>query len=507
MARSVIIIGAGIAGLSAGCYAQMNGYESRIYELHRIPGGLCTSWRRGDYLFDGAIRYLSGTHPHSKVHRLWEELGLLEGQQIHYYDEFVRYRGRDGRAVALHTDIDRLEAHLLELAPQDERPIREFGEALRQFRAMELPLDLTPSGPTEMLQLGQDMLPVLWPALRWRNVSIREFAAQFRDPLLREALPDFFQFAEPDFPMMLMLTTLANMHDHEAGYPIGGSLAFARAVADRYEALGGKIRFRSRVDRILVDASSVPDRAVGVSLADGSQEQSDIVISAADGHQTLFDLLGGRYLDGRLRSYYQDLPVAKSILQISLGVNADFSAEPPALSFPLPEPIALGGIIYDRLVVKHYCFDPTMAPPGKSVLSVWCEADYRFWKVLRVERKRYRAAKAKVAEQVIDALDARYRGLKEQVEVVDVATPITYERYTANWRGAFAGWALTTHKMSMMMSGGMCKTLPGLDRFYMCGQWVEPGGNVELSAASGRDVVKDICQAQGRPFVPGLGMA
>jgi len=141
----VIIIGAGIAGLSAGCYAQMNGYESRIYELHRIPGGLCTSWRRGDYLFDGAIRYLSGTHPHSKVHRLWEELGLLEGQQIHYYDEFVRYQGRDGRAVALHTDIDRLEAHLLELAPQDERPIREFGEALRQFRAMELPLDLTPS--------------------------------------------------------------------------------------------------------------------------------------------------------------------------------------------------------------------------------------------------------------------------------------------------------------------------------------------------------------------------
>ena len=42
MEESLIIIGAGIAGLSAGCYAQMNGYRSQILELHTIPGGLCT---------------------------------------------------------------------------------------------------------------------------------------------------------------------------------------------------------------------------------------------------------------------------------------------------------------------------------------------------------------------------------------------------------------------------------------------------------------------------------
>ena len=47
--KSVIIIGAGIAGLSAGCYAQMNGYTSRIFEMHDKPGGLCTAWKRGIY--------------------------------------------------------------------------------------------------------------------------------------------------------------------------------------------------------------------------------------------------------------------------------------------------------------------------------------------------------------------------------------------------------------------------------------------------------------------------
>jgi phytoene dehydrogenase-like protein len=141
-----------------------------------------------------------------------------------------------------------------------------------------------------------------------------------------------------------------------------------------------------------------------------------------------------------------------------------------------------------------------MAPPGHSVLSIWCEADYDYWKSLRADRERYQAAKDNAAEQVIAALEARYPGLRPDIQVVDVDTPVTYERYTANWRGAFAGWALTTRKMSMMMGTGMDKTLPGLDGFYMIGQWVEPGGNVELSAASGQDVIKDICSEAGQEF-------
>ena len=502
MAESVLIVGAGIAGLSAGCYAQMNGFRSQIMELHSIPGGLCTSWKRREYLFDGGVRYLSGTHPHSKVHELWEELGVLQGRQIHYYGEFTRYEGTDGRTFVVYTNIDRLEQHMLDLAPQDRDLIDEFADALRQFTHMELPVDLTPSSLQEWMQMGQDMLPVLLPVLRWRNVTVREFATRFRDPLLREALPQFFQFSPPDFPMMLLLSTLANMNDHEAGYPIGGSLAFAQDLARRYEALGGQIHYQSRVDKVLVESGSgrKNDRAVGVRLEDGSEHRADRVISAADGRSTLYDLLEGRYLDEARRRYYQELPRSKSLIQVSLGVAHDFSQEPPSVDFPLRRPILLGNIPHARLVLKHYCFDPTMAPPGHSVLSIWCEADYEYWKSLRADRKRYRAAKDEVSEQVIAVLEERYPGLRRDIEVVDVATPVTYERYTANWHGAFAGWALTTRKMSMMMGTGMDKTLPGLDGFYMIGQWVEPGGNVELSAASGRDVVKDICEKRGQPF-------
>lgn len=494
--KKLLIIGAGMAGLSAGCYAQMNGFDSEIFELHTIPGGLCTSWRRRGYVFDGSVRYLSGASPHSKMHQLWQELGLLREQPIYYYDEFIRYEGADGRAFRLFTDIDRLEAHMLELSPRDRAVIREFTQAAHQFRQMEMPVDLTPSTPLEAMELGQSMLPVLWPAMRWRGVSVRQFAARFQDPLLREGLPEFFQFSPADFPMMLVLTTVAMMHDREAGYPIGGSLRLAESLAQRYLALGGAIHYRSRVTKILVENH----RAVGVQLSNGGEHRGDIVISAADGHSTLFDLLEGHYLNDTLRAYYRKLPVSKSIVQISLGVAEDFSAEPSAMSFPLPAPLYLGNTRHERLVLKHYCFDPTMAPPGHSVLSVWCEADYDYWRSMRAQPKHYRAAKELVAQQVITAIEGRYPGLSDKIEVIDVATPITYERYTGNWRGAFAGWALTTRKMSMMMSGGMSKTLAGLENFQMIGQWVEPGGNVELAVASGRDVIKDLCMAENQPL-------
>lgn len=498
--ETILIIGAGIAGLSAGCYAQMNGFRSQIFELHFLPGGLCTSWRRGHYIFDGGVRLLSSTNPATKSSQLWRELGMLENRPIHYYDEFSRYESADGRTFILYTDIDRLEAHMLDLAPQDEDDIREFARALRAFTRMDLPVDITPADPLESLEMGRSMLPVLLPALRWAQVTVNEFANRFRDPLLCEALPQFFQFSRSDFPMMLMLSSLAMMNDHEGGYPLGGSLQFAEDLARRYEDLGGQIHYKSRVTEIIVEG----DRAVGVRLdaGDGSAEfRGDTVIAACDGRTALFDLLGGRYIDDVTRAYYTVLPTTKSLIQISLGVNRDFSTEPPSVSFPLPAPVVLGNLVHDRLVLKHYSFDPTFAPAGKSVLSLWIEADYTFWRDLRSDLERYQAAKEEIANRVIDILDGRYPGLREQVEVVDVATPITYERYTANWRGAFAGWAMTTRKMSMMMGKGMRKTLPGLDGFYMIGQWVEPGGNVELAAGSGRDVIKEICRAQGRPFL------
>lgn len=74
--KKIIIIGAGLAGLSAGCYARMNGFETRIFELHTMSGGVCTSWKREGYHIDGCIHWLMGIKEGSALYRFYNELGI-----------------------------------------------------------------------------------------------------------------------------------------------------------------------------------------------------------------------------------------------------------------------------------------------------------------------------------------------------------------------------------------------------------------------------------------------
>ena len=142
-------------------------------------------------------------------------------------------------------------------------------------------------------------------------------------------------------------------------------------------------------------------------------------------------------------------------------------------------------------------FDPTLAPAGKTVVEIMLASDYAYWKGIYDQRERYEAEKQQVAIEVIDRLERRFPGITSQVEIVDVATPVTTERYTGNWQGSIMAWPTTTETMGQEE---MSKTLPGLDGFYMVGQWVE-GGGLPSVAPSGRDVIHIICHKDHRPFV------
>ena len=86
--KTLLIIGAGAAGLCTGIYGQMNGYQTRIFEKHKIPGGLVTAYRRKGYLVDLCIHWLAGSGPGFFLHRYWDEVGLLEGRTFLQHDRY-----------------------------------------------------------------------------------------------------------------------------------------------------------------------------------------------------------------------------------------------------------------------------------------------------------------------------------------------------------------------------------------------------------------------------------
>jgi phytoene dehydrogenase-like protein len=502
MGRSIIIIGAGVAGMSAGCYGQMNGYDTRIFEMHNLPGGVCTSWKRKGYTVDGCLHWLTGTMPGTDFHRIWEELGVLPDTQIVYHKRYAWIEGRDGKVLAVDGDIDTLERHMKDLAPEDAKLIGQFADAVRKMRDFPIPWQKAADlmGPMDKFRIVRGMFPFMGLFRRWGRLTVADVAKRLKDPFMREAFLHIFNLENPpEFPIMAVLKTFAWMDQGTLGYPVGGSLELARTIEGRYLDLGGEVHYRSRVEKILVE----DDRAVGVRLADGSEHRADVVVSAADGRTTIFDMLDGRYADNKVKGYYENMRLFPPLIYVGLGIDRvmdDIPVTMTGMNFPFEEPVRIGDRDRDHMSVQFYSYDPTLAPEGKTLARVHYPTDYDFWEELKRDPEAYRAEKERVAETVVAQLDTRFPGLASKVEMRDVATPMTWVRYTGNWRGSFEGWIETTDTLTMRMS----QSLPGLKDFYMAGQWVQPGGSVPAVAMSGRNAVQIICHRDKRPFVTSM---
>lgn len=491
--NSIIIIGGGIAGLATGIYGQMNGYKTTIFEMHTLPGGLCTSWKRKGYTMDGCIHWLVGSNPESGSHIMWEELGALKDMEIVNHEAFVTVENTDGRVFHMYTDIDRLEKHMLELAPVDAAVIRDFCGTIRKLGSLDMPMD-EPRGLGGKIKGAFAMLPMAGVFLKYGKMNAKQFAARFKDPFLNKVWNSMFDM--PDFPMMGLLYTLGWQNKKDAGYPIGGSLPFSQSIEKRYTELGGEIHYNAKVERILVE----DNHAVGIRLTDGREFRAGRVISAADGFATINYMLGGRYRDPELEEYYRKSEIFEPLVMVSLGVKRDMADQPQTMVRMLDKPITIAGKEREYIQVKHYGYDPTLAPEGKTVVMAMFDTKYDYWKKLAEDPERYDAEKKQAALTVISAIDKYLPGFEKDVEVVDVATPLTTERYTGNWQGSFEGWRLTTQNMSKSFTGGLAHTLPGLRNFYMVGQWVEPGGGLPTAGISGRNMIKRLCKEDGKDF-------
>lgn len=501
----VNIIGAGVAGLSVGCYLQMNGFETEIFERHSTFGGLCTSWKRGGYTFESGLQWVLGSGKSNPFYLLWSE--LIDMDSIRFVQHEVRMEievkeNHDpfgDNVFHLFTNLERLEKYLFSIAPEDEIPVKGLIRTMRRIQSFEIPpmiREVPELMPWYHKILFIKYLPLLLFLRRIKGETNFSFADKIKNPFLKEAFRLLF---DGDEMSLLVLTMPLAFNDLKGtGYPVGGSAGFVGHLEHKYLELGGKIRFQSGVEKIITRNN----RATGVLLKTGESIPSDITVSAADWNFTIFKALEGKYVNKTILNLQnqEKLKVYYSVFMVSLGVASTLKNQPHFIRFPLAEPlISPDGSRYERMELHINNYDPTSAPEGKTVVSIsYYTSNPDFWINLRAEKQAvYQSEKEAFARLMIDRAEAKIGGLKEKIEVIDIATPATFHRYTGNWKGSVQGWL---PGKNIIARSPVKSELPGLKDFYFIGHWTIPGGGLPVAIKSARDVAKIICHHHNVAF-------
>jgi len=494
----MIIIGAGLAGLSTGCYAQMNGYQSRIFEHHSKPGGVAAVWRRGEYLIDGGIHFLICHKPGTSIYDVYTEIGAVGSYEIVDMTNYLCFVNEAGtKSIEFTHDLGKLTQDLIQIAPEDEEEIRALIREVEWMKDSPLLTDLGMSATPPELKGRFDSLKEMWQMRSFMKYftgkfskSAGEYADKYiRNPFLKTVIRNLFS---ADGPLWFVIMILACVAAGQLGLFKGGCHEFVNSIVEKYKSLGGQIQYRAKVEKILVE----DDTAVGVLLSDETEHRADVIVSAADGRSTIFDLLGGNYVDDKTEMRYQTWKPFDPMAVVSLGVARDFKAEAPLTIFVMKEPLKYAGREISCLPLRVFNYGDAFAPEGKSVIQVMLETDWDYWYNLRQKQESYDATKEQLAQEIIKRLEVQYPGITSQVEMIDVATPYTSWRYTLNDRGSPMGWLMTKKTLMEIIP----RTLPGLKNFYMAGQWVLPGGGVPGCIYTGRNVVQILCKRDNEKF-------
>jgi phytoene dehydrogenase-like protein len=489
MSKKIVIIGGGVAGLSAGIYAKLNGFDAEIIEMHSVTGGQCTAWDRKGYRFDYCLHWLVGTRK-GPFNDIWKETNVLNDDiEIVDHEIHTKMFTDDGREFILYTDLSRWEEYLCKIAPEDNRKIKKMCNDMRKSAFLKPYSD--PPGlrkKSHIVASVLSMMPVMILFFKYGRKTCREYFRKLG--FTSEDLNYFLNnaFGTRDFSALAFIMMFAWFNQKNAGYLIGGSLPMAQRMTDRYLALGGKLTTRSKVKKITVENNM----ATGVILDDNTLIKADYVISAADGHSTIFDMLEGKFVDRKISNAYDNWELFTPLVQVSFGINKTIKSDTPSENWMIRDQMIGSTKTRNGYSFMNYCFDPTMAPEGKSVIVLRFESPWHLWK--DIDEDDYRKEKEQIEKDARSIMEKRYPGIKNNIEVCDVATPLTDVKYTGVWKGSYEGFLPS----SKNMMNNLNPMLPGLKKFYMAGQWLFPGGGLPPAGQSGKWAIQYICKEEKR---------
>ncbi|MBF0531714.1 MAG: NAD(P)/FAD-dependent oxidoreductase [Candidatus Omnitrophica bacterium] len=467
----VVIIGAGIGGLICANYLIQSGLKVAIVEQHFQVGGYCTSFQRKGYNFDIGVHYLSGIK-RGVLGKILKEL------KLHNVCSFVQHDPTDKVILPEHT-------FCLRANPQDT--IGEFKKAF----------------PKQSHQLDQFFSFIL------QNEFLNIYR-QVKKATFRELLDRYFDDERLKGSLNVLLggmglsakeasaiaaTVLFREYILDMGYaPLEGMQKFPNQLAENFKRQKGDLFLSSRVVEIAHDAS----QAKSVTLEDQRTISAKIFVSNSDVRNLFAKLLKGNLPESKAvkslissPSFFVVCLGQKENLKPKIKINNTIwcSTYSEMNYFQIPE--------IDLIEAKvPLLICSSSLNKGKESLRLLAFAPYsnkNFWKTNQKI----------IADNLVKLADQNSILLKNNVEILAIATPHTYEKYTSNYKGAAFGWAL----IPTQIRSSVMPNITSISNLYLTGHWTTGGlGQMGASGASisGRKVAEMIIRKTRKKWNHGI---
>lgn len=460
--KKTVIIGAGVAGLTAGIYTLLSGNDCTLIEKNHNVGGALCSWERDGCLIDGCLHWLTGTKKGTKLNEIWETVGVLNGANTVETKYFYKSE-LNGETLHFYNDLEKIRNEMLEISPEDENAVNRFCDAVKTASKISCG------------NIGGDTVKLI----RYLNKDLNGLSEEFTHPLLKSAMTDLI---DGRFSSLGLIISLGAYTAGNAYLPMGGSRAMAENMKTRFITLGGTLITDNGAEKIITEHS----KAVAVRLEKGEMVSGDAFICCTDPAVTYLKLLQTERLPRNLAlNYSNDLTPTFSSLHIAFKTE-DCRVPFEGTAVFECEPYVLDGAVHNRLAVREFSPVGITAGEGGSVMQcmlfVCHEEAMRWINNRRYEKEEYERQKTALAKMISKRITDRFPELYGKLSVIDIWTPATFSRYLGATGGSYMSFAIT--------KGAVPRKLPervaGLKNVLLATTWQSPVGGVPISAKRGK---------------------
>ena len=486
----VVVIGAGLGGLSAAARLSQMGMRTLVLEQHVVPGGYAHHFLRKVrgteivYDFDVALHQTGDLAPGRPFHRWLSDLGVMQRIGVRRFDVAYRTVGPD-HDFEVPADADAYREKLCSAFPHEAAGVRDLFAHMRAISFVD-------GSPTP-------------EAAEAMELTLQELVdGHVRDERVRCIFSTLWGYLGSP-PSQLSAFLFAQMwggyHLGGCWYIEGGGQALADALVEVIEERRGRVVLKCDVTRILSEAG----RACGVETAGGRIFRAPVVVSNAAAPITFDQLLAGSDWVAADREVAASLPIAVSIVQSYIGMRGDAAklglADRGRFLVPGYDMDADWAAVergdhraHGYGLGNHDFADPGRHPAGRSIVHATMLANGALW--CDLDERAYREKKREVEEYLIDRLAEVIPDARERIEVCETGTPRTMERYSRNPLGSIYGYSSTVSSHSIHRPQPRT-SLPGL---YLAGAWTFPAGGFQGAFASGINTARLVAEdVEGGP--------